>query len=388
MTPPTKYVPILKWKAAEIRALTDIPDEHRKRVRPLIEIVLPGISNIYKDKEKKVKKTDEEIHAEMLAKMTSQRYAKIPEEIEEAWGAREIYLDTTLLHNKDKSNELKIEALNALLDGGRTRGLELIPVINVADDLSLMKNLGRLISKGEVRELCVRITPSNLKDMEALNTQIVTLLERLGVDERQVHLLVDLKYVDSSSGTYGALFTQAQAIHNLKIFQEFVFASGAFPIDMTECSFEDPTYLPRTDWTSWRSNVVEGRLVRAPIYSDYSIRHPLYSESLQFFESSSTLKYTVGSQWMILRGKKRALHMYLTSAHLLVQQPEFKEATYSKEGNFSAGDAYIVKKAKHFDEVFRHDNSVKGTGRTQDWIAAGVSHHIAVVMHQLSNPRD
>ncbi|MEK7463263.1 MAG: hypothetical protein AAB621_02790, partial [Patescibacteria group bacterium] len=119
----------------------------------------------------------------------------------------------------------------------------------------------------------------------------------------------------------------------------------------------------------------------------YSIRHPLYNDSLQFFESTSTLKYTLQSQWMIMKGKKRALELYLTHASLLVKQPEFKSATHNKGGSFSFGDEYISKKAKHF-EVYVRDNSVKGMGRTWDWIAAGISHHIALVMHQLSNPLD
>jgi hypothetical protein len=383
-----KYVPILKWKAAEITALTEVAEEHRKRITPLIEIVLPGISNVYKDKEKTIKKTDEEIHGEMLARMTGQRFTKIPEEIEKAWGTRKIYVDTTLLHNKGKSNELKIDTMSAILDGGKKRGLELIPVLNLADDASIVENISRLISNGEIKEVCVRVTPSNLKDIVALNHSLPEFLRKLGIGKSGAHLLVDLKYVDSTSGTYTTLFAQTQNIIGLKDFQEFIFASGAFPVDMTECSFEDPTYLPRTDWTSWKSNAISAGLVRVPVYGDYSIRHPLYNESLQLFESSSTLKYTVGSHWMILRGKKRALHMYLTSASLLVQQPEFNQATSGMGAEFSFGDGYIVKKAKHFDDVFRHDNSVKGTGRTQDWIAAGVSHHIGVVMHQLSNPRD
>lgn len=387
MATQTKYVPILKWKAAEICALTRASDEHKKFVTPLIEIVLPSV-NAYKDKERKKKKTDEEIHAEMVQKMIAKRFLEIPQEIEKAWESREIYVDVTLLHNKDKTNELKIATLNTILKGARAKSLKIIPVVNIADDSLIISNMAGLISKKEVDEICVRITPSSLKDSQNLDVKISALLNGLGIQKRKVHLLVDLKYIDTSSGAYGVLFAQAQKIKDLGQFKEFVFASGAFPVDMSECSFEDPTYLPRTDWTSWKSNVTGGKIVRTPVYSDYSIRHPLYNDSLQFFESTSTLKYTVESQWMIMKGKKRALEMYLTHAYLLVQQPEFKQATYGKEAAFSFGDEYVARKAKHFEDVYRHDNSEKGMGRTQDWIAAGISHHLAVVMHQLSTLRD
>lgn len=387
MTTQIKYVPILKWKAAEICALTHTSDEHKKIIIPLIEIVLPSV-NAYKDKERKKKKTDEEIHSEMVEKMIAKRILEIPEEIKEAWGNLGIYVDVTLLHNKDKTTELKIMVLNTILDGAKTKGLKVIPVINVADDSSIVSNLANLISRKEVEEICLRVTPSNLKNSDMLDAKISTLLSLMGIEKNRVHLLVDLKYVDTSTGTYGTIFTQAQKIKDLGQFKEFIFASGAFPVDMSECSFEDLTYLPRTDWTSWKGNVTEGKIIRRPIYSDYSIRHPFHNDSLQFFESTSTLKYTVDAQWMIMKGKKRALEMYLTHAYLLVQHPEFKLATYGKEAAFSFGDDYIVKKAKHFNDVFRYNNSAKGMGRTSDWITAGISHHLAVVMHQLSTHLD
>ena len=49
------YIPILKWKSAEIRALRDLSDEDKKHMTPLIELVLPKVSSPYKDKDKKIR---------------------------------------------------------------------------------------------------------------------------------------------------------------------------------------------------------------------------------------------------------------------------------------------------------------------------------------------
>lgn len=386
MSKQIKYAPILKWKAAEITALENISSDNKKGVAPIIELVLPSV-NAYKDKERKQKKTDEEIHAEMVEKMVTKRFVEIPDEIKKSWGSDEIYVDVTLLHNKDKTNQLKIDAINKLAEEAKIKGLKIVPVINIADDSLLVGNISNLISKKLVEEVCLRVMPSSLKDVETLNKKISDLLGSVKISKESAHLLIDLKYIDSLSGGYGEMFDNAQKIIELKKFKEFIFASGAFPVDMLKCTLEESTYLPRTDWTSWVSNVKEKKLVRVPIYSDYSIRYPLYNDSLQFFESTSTLKYTVESQWMIMKGTKRALHMYLGHASLLTQQPEFNTATYGKGAKFSFGDDYISKKAEHF-KVWTKDNSVKGTGRTQDWIAAGISHHTAVVMHQLSSLHD
>ena len=44
MTKELLYVPILKWKAAELTAIANIDDSHRESLLPLAEIVLPGVS--------------------------------------------------------------------------------------------------------------------------------------------------------------------------------------------------------------------------------------------------------------------------------------------------------------------------------------------------------
>ncbi|MES2314950.1 MAG: hypothetical protein V4524_03405 [Patescibacteria group bacterium] len=384
MTKNIKYVPILKWKAGEMAALSNISSIDKKHVVPLIELVLPSV-NTHKDKERTIKKTDDEIHAEMVEKMLSSRLGEIPEEIKEFWGVDKIYVDVTLLHDRHKTSELKIETLNKLVEEGRIKGIEIVPVFNVADEHSIVNNIGQLISKKLINEVCLRVTPSNLRDIDILDKKISDLLVNvLKVSKEDTHLLIDLKYLDHSPETYGLLFDKAQKITGLKQFKEFIFASGAFPVDMSECPIDESTYLPRTDWTSWESNVLKNGVNRIPTYSDYSIRHPMYNDSLQFIESTSTLKYTLGPQWMIMKGKKRALHLYLTNASLLVLQPEFKSATYGMGEKFSWGDKKICEKAEHF-KVYAKDNSVKGTGRTWDWIAYGISHHTAVVIHQLSN---
>lgn len=377
----TKYVPVLKWKSAEMLALMHIPNKHKDLIVPLIEIVLPSV-NAYKDKERKKRKTDEEIHVEMVEKIINKRFLEIPEEIENFWGNHELYVDVTLLHNKEKTNELKVATLNAIINGVKLRKVKIIPVINLVDDSLIISNIRSLVSKKEISELCLRITSSNLKDVEVLDSKITSLLNYLGIEKQKTHIFIDLKFIDATSN-YGALFSQAQSIRDLTQFKEFVFSSGAFPVDMSKCPFEETTYLPRLDWTNWKSNVVEKEINRVPIYSDYSMRYPLYNDSLQFLEATSTLKYTVDSQWMIMKGKKRALEMYLVHANMLVQTPEFKQATYNQGSDFSFGDEYITKKAKHFHKYVL-DKSIRGMGRTPDWITVGISHHTAVVMHQLS----
>lgn len=381
-----RYVPILKWKAAEMAALANESEKNKIHITPLIEIVLPSV-NPYKDKKRKEKKTEDVIHSEMVNKLTTKRLFEIPEEIKKFWGSNKIYVDVTLLHNKDKTTDLKIATLTTLIKEAKTKKINIVPVVNIADDHIIIKNLINLISDQLIDDVCLRITQSNLSDSKILNEKISNFIHYTKIQEQKIHLLIDLKYLNPLSKDYSALFDCAQKINKLKEFKEFIFSSGSFPIDMSDCSIEETKYLPRADWNNWKVNTTKKELNRVPIYSDYCIRHPIYNDSLQFFESTSTLKYTLESDWMIMKGKKRALELYLTHAYLLVRQSEFKNATFNIGADFSWGDSQILKKAEHF-KVYMSDNSVKGMGRTLDWIAFGISHHTAMVIRQLSSHLD
>ncbi len=377
------YVPILKWKAAEQTALEKVADKHKDHIVPIAEVVLPSVSQ-YTNSKTNTKKTDDEILDEMVKKMTEERVFNIPKEIKKVWGKRDLYLDVSWLHNRDKTVDLKCFTFNTILSECCKTGLRIIPVVNLADNQKIFELFAKLVSGNQVCEVCIRVTTFSLKDVQGLNQELKSVLDTLGLKYDKAHLLVDLKYIDEVEQC-NVVYSAAQTIDRLDEFKTFIFSSGAFPVDMSTCSLDDPTYITRIDWIAWQQNVLQNdNDIRKPIFSDYSIRHPLYNDSLQFFESTSTLKYSLECSWMIMKGKKREFGYYLANASLLVLQPEFNQATFGEREKFSYGDNYIVEKAIHW-EKYRRDKSIKGTGRTQDWIAAGISHHIALVMRQLSN---
>lgn len=377
------YVPILKWKAAEQTALEKVAEEHKDRIVPIAEVVLPSVSQ-YSDSKTRTRKTDDEILDGMVKKMTEERVFDIPKEIKKVWGERALYLDVSLLHNRDKTLDLKCFAFEAILSECHKAGLNITPVVNLADDQKVFELIAQLISGGQVREACVRVTTASLRDIQALNQKLKSVLDTIGLKYNETHLLVDLKYVDVVEQCDVA-YSAAQTIERLSEFKTFIFGSGAFPVDMSDCSLDDPTYIKRVDWIAWEQGVSQNdNNIRKPVFADYSIRHPLYNDSLQFFESTSTLKYSLEGSWMIMKGKKREFGYYLANASVLILQPEFDQATFGEKQKFSYGDKFIDEKAEHFKK-YAKDPSVKGTGRTQDWIAAGISHHTALVMRQLSN---
>jgi hypothetical protein len=102
-------------------------------------------------------------------------------------------------------------------------------------------------------------------------------------------------------------------------------------------------------------------------------------ESSQFFHPTTSIRYTLDNEWLIMKGRKQKFALYLANAKLLADD----KTRYYGSG-FSSGDKYIADKAKHYP-VYIKDPKVKGTGSTESWLTAGINHHLVLTAHQIAN---
>ncbi len=372
------YIPILKWKRAELRALTDLEDENKKHMTPLLELVMPKSSNPYKNKERTIRKTSEEIFAEVVLKFKEKRMEEIPLEIRDAWGNKPILVDFGLLYEAQFTTRLKIESLNKIIPAGNNLGLILIPVVNVNDE-SKIQEVASLLSKKYNSGLCIRITTSDLGDIKELDQKLENFLSDFGVVKESVDLLIDLKSINEDNGQYLGFLNLSQEIKSIEKWRSLILASGAAPEDLSKCKFDEPTFVPRLDWQGWVKHAYGKKIKRIPTFADYTIRNPIYKESEQFYPPTTSIRYTLENDWMVMKGKKLDYKLYLVNAKLLV---ETSGHFYGE--NFSAGDQFIAEKAKHYD-IYIRNPKVKGTGGSEDWIYAGINHHLVLVARQISN---
>jgi hypothetical protein len=386
MTIPNHYVPILKWKRAEQSALQELGDKEKNGLTPLIELVMPTVplyKNVGKKGEKKtIKKTQEEVFAEVVQKFKERKIKEIPEEILQSWGTKPIFLDFTLLYN---GIQLKIDSLSEIASAGADKGLKIIPVLNLNDD-SKIKEVIALHSQKYDHGICLRVTPSDLANIETLNKKIETLLKDFNLSRKNIDLLIDIKEIKENGGQYLHFMNASQGIENLSEWRKYIFASGAFPDNMSECRLDEPTFLPRFDWKNWLSLTKE-KLARNPIFADYTIRNPIFREALQYYQPTPSIKYTLKNDWLIMKGEMRKNYHYLTNAKLLVEDTE-----YYFGDKFSWGDKKIAEKAKYYYQYMKDikkgkikEGEGKGTGRHTDWIAWGISHHLTSVINQIAN---
>lgn len=370
------YVPILKWKSAEQRALRGLNKENKEKMVPLIELVMPKISSQYKDKKAKIKKSPEEIFAEVVLKFEEKRTLEIPNEINNSWGKLPIFLDFSLLYGYNSTN-FKIDSMKKIFPVGESLGLNLIPVVNLNDEEEIKKEVA-ILSKVR-RGLCLRITSSNLDDTQLLNEKIKNFLSAYSLKENDIDLLIDIKSIDSDDIIYQKYVNKSQSIESLEKWRSLVFASGAFPVDFSECKFGEPEFLPKLDWQNWLNYIYNKPLKRRMTFADYTMRNPIFKESTQFYSPTTTISYCMDKDWIVMKGKKLRFDLYLANAKLLVDDSGY---FYGKD--FSSGDQFIYEKACHYEKYMKNPK-IKGTGGSEDWIYACINHHLVLTRNLISN---
>lgn len=353
------YVPILKWKRAEQGALRAIPDEYKEQITPLIQLVMPKYS-VDEKLEDAVSKFEEQI-PELAGK------------IRDIWGIKPIFIDVSLLFTVP----LRAKALNEISKKAHNLGNIFIPVIHLRDDETIKVSAFQL-AKDVKSGLCLRLVCSDFVDLPKLYSDLIDLVKKSGLEEKDIDLLVDIKETEENGEKYTKYLNLSQNLPNLLAWRTFIFASGAFPENLSECKIDEENLIPRIDWQSWKKFIASQNLKRKPTFSDYTIQHPIYKEITQFFHPTTSIKYTLENEWLIMKGQKQKYDKYLASAALLA-----KDKRYYGE-NFSYGDKYISEKAIHFEQYIRNP-SIKGTGSTETWLRAGINHHLVLVAHQVAN---
>jgi len=357
------YVPILKWKRAEQGALKALGDEHKKYITPLIQFVMP--------KQKQQEQLEDIVHR------FEEQISEIPGKLIEVWGNTPVFIDFSLLF----TIPLKVESLNIILRKSHKLRATFIPVIHLSDDQKI-KKIACSLAKENESGVCLRVICYDFFDLTKLSQDIAELLSSMRLEEKDIDLLVDIKDTEENGDKYAKYLNLSQRIPNLLKWRTFIFASGSFPKDLSECKLDEENFILRLDWKNWKDQIDGKNLKRKPAFADYTIQHPIYKEASQFFHPTTSIKYTLENEWLIMKGKRQKFDKYLASAALLVKDKRF----YGK--NFSDGDRYIAEKADHYPKYMKEKDrgrDIKGTGSTETWLRAGINHHLVLVVHQVSN---
>lgn len=350
------YVPVLKAKEGELKALDVTSSKAKDNMTPLLEIV-----KIPWDYKKNAYSKTIEGHLTPLAK-----------KINKVWQKRNIFIDSPFMDGDTRMSDGITHHFSFLFDEFRILGLNAIPVTGLrrhADYKDSVRDISATDSKG----ICLRLhnidfTNPNLKNL------IDADLAFYGLKTTEIDLVIDLASI--YNGADDLLSISLSTVINTKIpyinkWRTLTICATAFPQNLAGFSGGSISRCDRVEWSMWL-RLLSNNLKRNPSFGDYSISHPdMLDMNPLLMTMSASIRYTADDEWIIVKGmsvKSRGFAQYHALSSQLIALPEYCGSTYSW------GDDYINQCAA----------VTVSTGNATTWRQVGNNHHFEKVAHQLS----
>jgi hypothetical protein len=338
------YVPVMRMKPAELRALHALEPTLRLVTTPLLECpprVLRGC--------------DTPLKLERRAARFVQYLA--------GWAGQRVFLDFSML-----SSHMLLPTLDGIAK--QMTSADIRPVLVVS--LKSGKDSAPTRALQHVQDrygaaICLRLSPEELR-LSRSEDLILKRLSHFGAVPASTDLVVDRGCIDGQSFKYEEF---AELIPWQSSWQTITCLAGSFPEDLSRLTRGKIHRLARFEWRQWRS--LQSWSGRRPAFGDYAIQHVLFREPVAVPNYSASIRYTVENDFVVLRGagvlneNGPGFDQYNGWATLLLDMPEYFGAS------FSAGDQYVAERASNW----------RSSGNAQTWLQAGFSHHVTATALQV-----
>ncbi len=363
------YVPILKSKAGELKALETIPVADAAVVTPLLEITPIPPKWIDGEDDPVPSKTIDEHVAALVKKIAKSWTTGTP-----------VFIDGFYVEEDDVLVTSE-EPIYGILEGLHSEELSPIPVVGLNRIVEYNDACVKFAKKNSA-DVCLRLTAEDLSEGQELAAQIDQFLEYLELPPGSVHLIVDYGGVlpDMKGPLKVSLPFMIGMLPSIEGWKSLTFAAGSFPSELEMQQNTTETFA-RVEWEIWLGLRAAGATIkRIPAFGDYGVSHPSLVElDPRKIRMSPKIKYCDQLQWVVARGeafrrkgdKKQNVppaQQYPMLAAMITSHPAWKGA------QFSLGDQYIQDCADK-----------KECGNATTWVTVGTSHHAAFVVQQIAN---
>lgn len=344
------YVPILKGKAGELAALSQVQPATWNLMSPLIEVVPPA---------------EEGADPKAIVKSCKQ----VVEKVFSAYQGIPVMLDAGLLDLSVPVSRGR-SALAVLAEEARESHVTAIPVVRLDDPALAIEDACAANAQDEAG-VVVRLLSDDLdEDPDDVQRQLDLVLTNLAVIPQSVDLLLDLGAVEGDIAVRGGARVAVSLLRELNDVQEWrsvIVAAGAFPVDLSQFSAWKLGEHPRFDAQLY------DRVMRRPPredirYADYAIAHPLLSTGQQFAPPPQ-LRYTTAEHWLVLKGSKRDPRgnaQFQDICQQIAAHPAFAGAALGiADQRIAAGHP-------------------QGPGNGTTWRAIGTTHHLDLIAARLT----
>lgn len=344
---PDHYVPILKVKRGEKKALQTIATSIQSRITPLLEIV-----------ERTNKSIDE--HLDNAFRDLGKAVAPY----------RRCLLDAREIASDGPIVAAKVFKMAA------SEGILFTPVTGItrtADVAAAIEN--------QENGIAIRLTR---QEMEAGNlaSKLQEFIVRYGLSNNQVDLIMDCGPVEDlvTIGIKNLVVDFLNAIPNHNSWRTFTISTCSFPKSMGVVNRNSAALVERSDWKAWRNWLYTRRknLGRLPTYSDSSIQHPSGVEGFdpRLMQVSATIRYTLKEDWLLLKGEStRNISPSIQFPSLATQ------IIYGQHHVHFAGEDHCA----GCESMKAAADGVVGYGSAEVWRRLGTIHHITMVVEGLND---
>ena len=349
------YIPILRPKGGELKALKELSKSTIGKINPFFDFHRLPIGQ---------EKTFNE-HIEGICKKLINHW---PTE-------HLLFFDLSLIDLKERMND-SIHPLIWICQFLRENGYNFIPTIGTERDEDYASALKSEIQEGLKHGVCIRLLNDDLETPEETFNQVEVILEDLEISSSECHLLVDFKYI-KIAGLESAIesLTELGNYIDFSNWNSLIVSGSSFPKDMSGISKDTTVKIPRVELKLWKSVMkLQPLLGIRPLYSDYCIVHPETPDiDPKKVRSAGKIRYATENNWVVFRGSSLKegdrFNQYFNLAKKVVNHE-----CYLGNGT-SWGD-------KHYKECSKGNTTC---GSLTTWIKVDTNHHLTVVAEQISS---
>ena len=343
------YVPVLKVKRGEKRALREISPILKPRVMPLLEIVE------LTDTRKTLNQHLDTAFRDLAVSLRP--YTKC------------------LLDNRELLSDWP-RASEDILGRAMSEGMVFAPVTGISRSSEDINSAMNYRENG----LALRLTRAEFEG-GMFPAALHRFLVQYELTPEEIDLIVDLGPVDNLIAPGVAALTNAflNDVPYHADWNTFTVSACAFPFSMGRVGRNSHDFVPRTEWVAWLNNLYQRRLTlsRLPMFSDCAIQHPVGVEGFdpRIMQVSAAVRYTSSDDWLLIKGES-------TRARApSIQFPEL--ATTLVYGHLQQ---YFLQ-ATHCNgctSIQHCADGQSGHGSAEAWRRYGTLHHITRVLEDLA----
>jgi hypothetical protein len=345
------YMPQLKWKAGEIRALGTLPSPFADRTLPTLKITPGGGFDAI---EQRVISTVENIS--LFGRRLSQ-----------AWGRRLAFIDAELIDGEAHSQGLKQHPLTELLERARLEGACAAPVIRLGSSEAYKAAVKRYCAREDGAPICLRVSLSELESIPSLDA-LRTSLHSLGSATRQTVLLIDAGpiHVQEPSGFIHLLAAHLGRLAPKGAWLRIFWGATTFP-NKPKLRAGEVGRFARGDWALYRAIVGAAEdFATLPLFSDYAVEYPGDYTPIRV-PPTAHFRYSTDADYLIFKGSTTRKPNGYAAIYAVAAQATRSSDFLGKD--FSAGDAFIGQLTQPGAR----------TGNASIWRWASTDHHFRVV---------